>query len=895
MTAVVRRQKEIPLAFEPHAIKVAEAARTRSGTKDEDKDAIAAARFAEIQQWKHHVGDLHRVLSVAQGMFYLLEHNNEPLLRVAIEIVCDQTATKVLWWTEEWYSDEERREYFRKLVNGKLANVMAAMQVEAPEEEADEAAKEMEEKLRLALERASQAESSREAMERAKKSIEDQVKDLESKVADFKSKEQDMQKAQERMQNELIELRNTANKPTGAPDPELLSKLAEMEAKMKAAEELKAMMQAKLEKAEAKANEPKGPAGHSDEELADLKKKLMSDMEQKLKDEQARTAAAEKKASEAANDAEKLKKDLEKASKVKPVAVQRQKTEDHSAEDALSEEVHELQDSLDKETRRADQLLTENDGLKSEMERLRAEAEKLRNAPPKTVVVEREVIVEVSTPTGGDDTPSSRKKAPKIEEHVEERPKKQVQAEPVETVAKVVQSGVPQEVHDATCRELEKAMAKLSNQKALIGELRDEKEALETRNERMLKMLHDLKEQIRKITEIAEKKGCGDLVKGILEESGVTKTLDSPEFTCFDRLYEDAKRRQEKMRLWNEERFGQRPGSPQVRGKAFFSNRNWAPGGGQSWNLDNTPVSNSRWGDMGEQSNNLNMGSMGMPGVGGTGSMGMGSMGGTEFSNTGNIPSGSPTLCYYSEHAQTWSPATWTSGGAEPIAAKLQPIAPARAWTQGGELTNDAGEYDFDLAAYRACTRLDTGMRVVGHSMEGYSDAVLGHHTSVPLSRAQTPVGLRNSPASQAETIKDPRLLQGMGLSHSQSLGGLTAMSQDIAQSSPLPLKDRTLKTTPLQKKLAASRSGMRYDDTLPFSPVELGEGNIILANNVWGFPPNHGGLTKGVFSDRPMGPGSFRGFKLTSVRSQSKLSPLRTHSQMLPVNADDFLQTAPF
>merc|ERR1711865_1212359 len=201
---------------------------------------------------------------------------------------------------------------------------------------------------------------------------------------------------------------------------------------------------------------------------------------------------------------------------------------------------------------------------------------------------------------------------------------------------------------------------------------------------------------------------------------------------------------------------GQRPGSPQVRGKAFFSNRNWAPGGGQSWNLDNTPVSNSRWGDMGEQSNNLNMGSMGMPGVGGTGSMGMGSMGGTEFSNTGNMPSGSPTLCYYSEHAQTWSPATWTSGGAEPIASKLQPIAPARAWTQGGESTNDAGEYDFDLAAYRACTRLDTGMRVVGHSMEGYSDAVLGHHTSVPLSRAQTPVGLRNSPASQAETIKDP-------------------------------------------------------------------------------------------------------------------------------------------
>merc|ERR1719311_1136392 len=112
-------------------------------------------------------------------------------------------------------------------------------------------------------------------------------------------------------------------------------------------------------------------------------------------------------------------------------------------------------------------------------------------------------------------------------------------------------------------------MVKIASQKDAIRELKEEKEALEKRNDKMLKMLHQLKEQLRKVSEIAEKRGCGDLVASILEEASVTQTLESPEFTCFDRLYEDAKRRMEKQRIWEEERMGLRPRSPNTR--VFFN------------------------------------------------------------------------------------------------------------------------------------------------------------------------------------------------------------------------------------------------------------------------------------------------------------------------------------
>jgi len=271
MSAAVARQSSTVLskqeAFVPHAIKIAEAAQARCGNPENlDDDQLAAARAAEIHQWKHHVCDLHRVLSVAQGMFLLLEHNNEALLRVAIEIVCDTTATKVLWWNEGWYSDEDQREYFREMVLGKLGKCMTYLNVEV-EPQDTEKIDELEEKLKSALERATMLEASKTSLEHSKSMLEAQLRDLEAQLADAAQREKDVKQANERLKEELKAAQNRG--PDG-PDPNLLSKLADLEEQLKRSEEQQKLLQEKLVKAEEKA---RLAGSGSDDEMEAMRKK----------------------------------------------------------------------------------------------------------------------------------------------------------------------------------------------------------------------------------------------------------------------------------------------------------------------------------------------------------------------------------------------------------------------------------------------------------------------------------------------------------------------------------------------------------------------------------------------------------------------------------------------
>lgn len=64
-----------------------------------------------------------------------------------------------------------------------------------------------------------------------------------------------------------------------------------------------------------------------------------------------------------------------------------------------------------------------------------------------------------------------------------------------------------------------------------------------------LEMLQTMRSQVKRMTELAEQQGCGKLLKGILRESKLQDLLDSPAWTCFDRLYEDAKRRHKKWKV----------------------------------------------------------------------------------------------------------------------------------------------------------------------------------------------------------------------------------------------------------------------------------------------------------------------------------------------------------
>eukprot|EP00747_Dinoflagellata_sp_TGD_P206222 gnl/TRDRNA2_/TRDRNA2_79953_c2_seq1.p1 gnl/TRDRNA2_/TRDRNA2_79953_c2~~gnl/TRDRNA2_/TRDRNA2_79953_c2_seq1.p1 ORF type:complete len:516 (+),score=105.96 gnl/TRDRNA2_/TRDRNA2_79953_c2_seq1:192-1550(+) len=105
----------------------------------------------------------------------------------------------------------------------------------------------------------------------------------------------------------------------------------------------------------------------------------------------------------------------------------------------------------------------------------------------------------------------------------------------------------------ARISELEQLLDKQKKRAdAKIKELKDANEELEQKNQKCLKAIHDLKEQIKKISEIAERRGYGKLVDSILEESGLKATIESEEFEVFQRLWQDACRRIKQQNEWAE-------------------------------------------------------------------------------------------------------------------------------------------------------------------------------------------------------------------------------------------------------------------------------------------------------------------------------------------------------
>merc|ERR1719272_1934426 len=692
--------------------------------------------------------------------------------------------------------------------------------------------------------------------------MEKQVAELESQKQEMAETNKELQKAMERLSAEL------KNKPgPGGPDQNLLSKLAELEAQLKKEAQEKAMLQEKLTKAEAS----KGPVGPTEADMEE-QARLMALLEAKLKAEQDRATQAERKMKEQASELAKIKGQPPKtvAATGGPA-----KVVEHEVDN--SEELDALQKEMDAESRRADKLSKENKDLQAELERLRKMNEELRNAEPETRVVE--VQREVSDKDSDDDDKSPGRNGPRPSQLARDEEARKMRTKMPGSDDHLEASGggkaaFSQAMWDEKVAELNKANKKVMTQKDTIRELKEENAGLNERCDKMLKMLHQLKEQLKRVTEIAEARGCGDLVKSILEDAGVTQTLNSEEFTCFDRLYEDAKRRMEKQRTWDEQRMGLRPKSPmQERARAMLNNRAWAPGGAQQFSMtDPGPGYGAVQGyGFGEPSApTITPGPFVSPGMGQTApqmSMPMNSAGATlKISDSGSLYGPASQWCPTEKNSM---PAPMKPGGQSPTAQAGQHISPASmAYLQnrGGDFMAEAGEYDFDM-----------GMHVVGFAPGAGSRP--GSTQTDPNSRANTPGGARRagSPlggaARSAPIDPSKPVMARKRFANSQSLTSLSAMALDVQGSSPLAANDRVSNAVPNRRKIIDSSKTLgRLDDMKPSAGMMMDDGSPILipANNIWA------GINHGEFSDRPKGPGMFRGFKLVGSRSQHDLSPLQ-------------------
>lgn len=78
--------------------------------------------------WEKNVLDIQHLWRLARSLWLLLEHNNEAMFRVALELVtCGKTKQCVNWHEALWFQDDLQREEFSGMVREKLAHVLTTV------------------------------------------------------------------------------------------------------------------------------------------------------------------------------------------------------------------------------------------------------------------------------------------------------------------------------------------------------------------------------------------------------------------------------------------------------------------------------------------------------------------------------------------------------------------------------------------------------------------------------------------------------------------------------------------------------------------------------------------------------------------------------------------------
>eukprot|EP00930_Biecheleria_cincta_P006909 TRINITY_DN108013_c0_g1_i1.p1 TRINITY_DN108013_c0_g1~~TRINITY_DN108013_c0_g1_i1.p1 ORF type:complete len:531 (+),score=102.50 TRINITY_DN108013_c0_g1_i1:87-1679(+) len=76
-------------------------------------------------KWANSVRDLHRMMEVAKTVYVTLCHYDEPLLRVALEIVTCPAWAKIFQWDCNWFAQKQQHDMFSHLVKSMLNKVLS--------------------------------------------------------------------------------------------------------------------------------------------------------------------------------------------------------------------------------------------------------------------------------------------------------------------------------------------------------------------------------------------------------------------------------------------------------------------------------------------------------------------------------------------------------------------------------------------------------------------------------------------------------------------------------------------------------------------------------------------------------------------------------------------------
>lgn len=499
---------------------------------------LQEVRLVDEETWKNNVIDVKRVMNACRALWLVLENESEAMLRVACEILTCHESKHIVFWEDYWWSIEEQRESLRGIVQQKLRRILAGIRGHAGSSallDSQESQKK-DEQLRAELARIKAAlAASEEASVKARRTAELDTQALRDKADEAVRKIADLEASCEKLRGELRQLKQGLAADDSARQlEEALSKVSALEQQLQAQSQAGGLQAKRFEKLE--------------QELRDSKTKL-AQVESQLatsQDEVKRLEALLSKAESSRSKAspEVRQSALQSASTVDSDELRRAQAQTAELEQRLAAMAQKAAD-LETVRARASALEAAEAKARAEAASLQAELDELRSKAAELDELRSKKV----NPTG---VPEHAQKA-KVGARESLEPHDRATVEKLSAEVKTLgQQLKEKDVELETLRsQLDKLRAKAERQTRAAEEERGEKERLEDEKMKVLKINQTLRDQVKQLMALAERKGMKKALSELMEGAGLAETMADKDWDIFDKLYDDALRRQDKLRSQN--------------------------------------------------------------------------------------------------------------------------------------------------------------------------------------------------------------------------------------------------------------------------------------------------------------------------------------------------------
>lgn len=480
--------------------------------------------------WRRDVTDLHRVMNTMKTVWIAVQQSNEPLVRVALEIVTSGFGEGILAWPESWWPDEKKRVYLKNLVSQKLKGILQYLKPGAVLEEPEESSTDEQDPLAMVKEWEDKFHKS----EQMRKFAEKLAKDAETAKTKAETRVAELEQALKRSRETLAQMDEGVSK--GDKEPNAAAFVEKFQRQLAAAEEKIARLQEELVKANGLL---KMKEEEAERRIAELQRQLAESQPRKREDKTQSAPAQSDQADRRIADLERLLAESQRREREAKKTQIASAHADQAKDDVVDSESHAEPDTIQPmesqdDTNRLAEMLAE---LQAQLAKLNHQLEDLERQ-------NRQLRSEVNAANAATEAAKRRVELPGPPAEVEVQDRDEENS--VDAKLRKRLRDIEQQIasKDEEIASLKKKLAYKNAEMKQLGEIQAE---LESKLHEAMDLIKSLKKQIESLKELADSKGLGNEVRDMLAQVGLDDAA-LKNMEVFERLYNDALRRIEKVR-----------------------------------------------------------------------------------------------------------------------------------------------------------------------------------------------------------------------------------------------------------------------------------------------------------------------------------------------------------